>query len=33
MVRDTSVAVSIARSALPGWNVGWGVSMLTPMPS
>jgi hypothetical protein len=27
IVRDTSVAVSIARSAAPGWNVGWGVSV------
>jgi hypothetical protein len=33
MVRETSAAVSMARSALPGWNVGWGVSMLTcPCP-
>ena len=29
IVRETSVAVSMARSAMPGWNVGWGVSMLT----
>jgi hypothetical protein len=29
IVRDTSVAVSIARSAMPGWGIGWGVSILT----
>jgi len=33
MLRETSVAVSMARSAMPGWNVGWGVSVLTcPSP-
>jgi hypothetical protein len=29
IVRDTSVAVSMARSAMPGWIVGWGVSVFT----
>jgi len=29
IVRDTSVAVSMARSAVPGCGIGWGVSMLT----
>jgi hypothetical protein len=29
MVRDTSVAASIARSATPAWGIGWGVSTLT----
>ena len=28
MVRDTSVAVSNARSETPGCGIGWGVSML-----
>jgi hypothetical protein len=33
-VRDTSVAVSMARSATPGWDVGWSGSLFTiPMPS
>src|ERR1700738_3902143 len=33
MVRETSVAGSMARSAMPGWNVGWGVSLFTcPYP-
>jgi hypothetical protein len=29
MVRETSVAVSMARSAMPGWTIGCGVSMFT----
>ena len=29
MVRDTSVAVSMARSATPGWVVGSGASIFT----
>jgi hypothetical protein len=29
IVRDTSVAVSMARSAMLGWGVGWGVSIFT----
>ena len=29
IVRDTSVAVSMARSAMPGCGVGWGVSLFT----
>jgi hypothetical protein len=29
IVRDTSVAVSMARSAMPGWIVDSGVSVLT----
>jgi hypothetical protein len=29
MVRDASVAVSIARSAMSDWGIGWGVSILT----
>jgi hypothetical protein len=33
IVRDTSVAVSMARSAIPGWVVGLGVSISTiPYP-
>ena len=33
MVRDRSVAVSMARSAMPGWIVGSGVSIATiPRP-
>ena len=33
IVCDTSVAVSIARSAVPGWDTGWGVSIFTiPCP-
>jgi hypothetical protein len=33
-VRDTSVAVSMARSAAPGWEVGWSGSLFTiPVPS
>jgi hypothetical protein len=32
--RDTSVAVSMARSAAPGWEVGWSCSLFTiPVPS
>jgi len=29
IVRDTSVAVSMARSTMPGWSVGSDVSMFT----
>ncbi len=29
IVRETSVAVSMARSAMPGWVVGSGVSIAT----
>ena len=29
IVRDTSVAVSMARSAMPGWSVGSDISMFT----